>query len=109
MESFKKDLYLKEYGVSMSFQPFSGSERLYLEGFLEQQYGVGALSNNGFFRNLLEKLPNKKEYRGIDTLFESGIVFQDLVSQNDLEVFVIWTYPNDIDKFKYCPVLIPPT
>lgn len=99
MENFKKELFFQEYKAHISCQPISDSEKLFLNGFLEQQYGINNSSNGDFFKVLLQKLPNKKEYESIDTPLELGAVFQDLVFQNDSEVFVIWNYPGDMDKF----------
>jgi hypothetical protein len=99
MENFKKELFLREYDAQLSFKPLSDGEKLFLNGFLEQKYRINNSSNGDFFKVLLDKLSNKKEYQCIDTSLELGSIIQDLVFPNDSEVFVIWNYPGDIDKF----------
>ncbi|KAA0990013.1 hypothetical protein [Dyadobacter aurulentus] len=99
MEHFKKELFFQEHNAHISCQPISNSEMLFLNGFLEQRYGINNSINGNFFKVLLKKLSYKKEYDGVDTSLEIEAVFQDLALQNDSEVFVIWNYPGDMDKF----------
>ncbi|PKK38378.1 hypothetical protein BWI96_00935 [Siphonobacter sp. SORGH_AS_0500] len=97
MEQFRKDLFFKEYGYHISLQPISTHEKLFLEDFFRNQYGMN--SNNSLFKDLVDRLFNKRKYGGINTSAELEAVLKDLALLKDTEVFVIWNYPNEIDKF----------
>lgn len=98
MEHFKKELFFQEHSVHISDQTLSDSEKQFLNVFLEQ-HGINNLVYANFFEVLLQKLANRKDYKSIDTSQQLDAVFQDLAFQNDSEVFVIWRYPSDMNKF----------
>ncbi|TDB58548.1 hypothetical protein [Arundinibacter roseus] len=99
MIHFKKELFFLEHKAPISCQPISDNEMLYLNGLLVQRYGINKSINGNFFKVLQDKLSYKKDYEGINSSSEIETVLQDLALLNDSEAFLIWNYPDEIDKF----------
>ena len=52
-----------------------------------------------FSKTICGKLLNRTVYQNIEKSLEVRTVFQDLAIPLDQEVFLIWNYDYDIDKF----------
>jgi hypothetical protein len=96
MDNFKKDLFLKEYNIEPQVENLTAEDLMILHHFFKQK----KIPLNRIFEELFKKLPNKASFNNLDTSIEIRNALVSLNMTNDENVFVIWDYPNNIDKFR---------
>jgi len=97
MEKFKEDIFTKEAGKKLIYEPVSSDELSELTYQLEKKYGIK--TNSRFFVEARKVLTSEEvfsvEIEGNDL---RGFIFDKY--PNEETVFVIWDYPQQIDKFE---------
>ena len=97
MEKFKKEMFLETFKKVMDFSDLSNNEKTLLKESIDNLLKEN-IENEMFFKKIIEKLINKKQFNLIETSQQFDEVLNDIDIIDEEEVYLIWKYPSDIDK-----------
>lgn len=100
MEKFKLEIFKKETNSNLEFEELKGDKLRSLMSYLDEK--LGSFTNSiDFFSNIRKKMSNSFDVDDIN----SPSVFEDVVNKltsinlDNLECYVIWRYPSEVDVF----------
>lgn len=98
MQKFKEEIFINETGQQFLCEPISENELSEFSEYLRKKYEIDLSSN--FFIQVRERLSHHRAFNQ-DLSGKDLMALSDHKPANKEEVFVIWNYPNEIDKMKW--------